>query len=62
MITIMPYGKYEGKKMEDVPDDYLLWLYDNDKATCDVKNYIESEMTVQVQKLLEKRNKFKNKY
>lgn len=24
----MPFGKHAGKKMEDVPADYLLWLYD----------------------------------
>ena len=23
----MPYGKYKGKKMGEVPDEYLLWLY-----------------------------------
>lgn len=24
---IMPWGKHKGKKMEDVPDDYLYWLH-----------------------------------
>lgn len=24
----MPYGKYAGQKMIDVPASYLLWMYD----------------------------------
>lgn len=37
----MPYGKHEGKAMIDVPADYLLWLYDNDRCSGSVKAYIE---------------------
>ena len=25
--SIMPFGKHKGKKLIDVPDEYLLWLY-----------------------------------
>lgn len=25
----MPFGKHKGKRMADVPADYLLWLWDN---------------------------------
>ncbi len=25
---IMPFGKHKGKKLIDVPDSYLIWLYD----------------------------------
>lgn len=25
----MPFGKYKGVKLEDVPDEYLLWLYND---------------------------------
>jgi len=25
----MPFGKYKGVKLEDVPASYLLWLWDN---------------------------------
>lgn len=25
----MPFGKFQGKPMEDVPSKYLLWLWDN---------------------------------
>ena len=38
--SLMPWGKYQGKKMNDVPDSYLLWLYENDKCSGDVKIYI----------------------
>ena len=31
--SIMPFGKYEGKKMEDVPAGYLIWLHDSMVAT-----------------------------
>ena len=37
---IMPYGKYKGKKMANVPPDYLIWLYDNDKCCDEVYDYI----------------------
>lgn len=26
--TQMPYGKYKGKTLSNVPADYLIWLYD----------------------------------
>lgn len=25
----MPFGKYKGGDLEDIPDDYLLWVLDN---------------------------------
>lgn len=27
--TIMPFGKHKGEALQDVPDDYFLYLYDN---------------------------------
>jgi len=44
--SLMPFGKYQGKPMEDVPADYLMWLYDNDKYSEQVKVYIEDNMDV----------------
>jgi len=26
----MPFGKYKGRKMEDVPDSYLVWCYEQE--------------------------------
>ena len=25
----MPFGKYRGYRIEDIPEEYLLWLWDN---------------------------------
>ena len=36
----MPWGMRKGKKMEDVPAKYLLWLHDNKRASKDVQEYI----------------------
>jgi uncharacterized protein (DUF3820 family) len=42
--TPMPFGKYKGRKMEDVPASYLLWLRD-DGVVGEVRAYIEENMT-----------------
>lgn len=39
--SIMPYGKYEGRQIKDVPADYLLWLYYNDRASPAIEEYVE---------------------
>lgn len=44
--SIMPFGKYKGEKMANVPPDYLIWLYDNDKCYGEVKNYIFDNLEV----------------
>lgn len=36
----MPWGKYKGKAMAAVPDEYLAWLLDNNKCYGEVKYYI----------------------
>jgi uncharacterized protein (DUF3820 family) len=37
---LMPWGKYKGQEMQDVPATYLIWLLENEKCSGDVKNYI----------------------
>lgn len=49
----MPFGKYKGKKLEDVPAHYLIWLYDNDKSFGDLKDYIEDNLDVLQQEVEE---------
>lgn len=44
--SLMPWGKYKGTKMAYVPADYLMWLYDNNKCSGEVKAYIEDNMDV----------------
>lgn len=39
--SLMPYGKFKDEFMVDVPAYYLIWLYDNNKCSGSVKNYIE---------------------
>lgn len=41
---LMPWGKYQGTKMLDVPASYLIWIYENNKCSGDVKKYIEENM------------------
>lgn len=43
---LMPYGKHKGKKMIDVPADYLIWCHDNDKCSPTVRAYIEDNLEV----------------
>lgn len=44
--SIMPWGKYAGEKMANVPPSYLLWLLENRKCFGDVKRYIEQNKDV----------------
>ena len=38
--SIMPFGKFKGKKMVNIPAHYFLWLYDNGCSHEGVKKYI----------------------
>jgi uncharacterized protein (DUF3820 family) len=38
--SLMPWGKHKGKTMAQVPDEYLLWLYENVTVTGPVKRYV----------------------
>ena len=45
----MPFGKYKGQKMLDVPASYLFWLWTNGKSQCpkgtdSVADYILANM------------------
>lgn len=43
---LMPFGKYKGNKMANVPANYLLWLYDMDKCYGVVKSYVKENEDV----------------
>lgn len=43
---LMPFGKYKGEKLANVPASYLLWLYDNNKCNQYLREYIEDNMDV----------------
>ena len=57
--SIMPYGKYKGEKMANVPPDYFLWLYENDKCQNYVKNYIIENIDVIKQQIAYNKKKGK---
>ena len=40
----MPWGKYKGEKMANVPGSYLLWLYENNKCDRETRDYIEDNL------------------
>lgn len=41
---IMPFGKYMGQKMANVPADYLIWLYENNKCNFGVRQYVRDNL------------------
>jgi uncharacterized protein (DUF3820 family) len=43
---LMPWGKYKGTRMIDIPATYLLWLLENDKCSGLVKKYIQDNKDV----------------
>ena len=44
--TIMPTGKYQGQPMVKVPAYYLIWLYENNKCSGGLKEYIRNNLDV----------------
>lgn len=45
--SILQVGKaYKGKALKDVPDDYLLWLYNEGIATGELAKYIKDNLDV----------------
>lgn len=43
---LMPFGQHKGKKLIDVPAKYLLWLYENNKCSTAIKEYIIDNLEV----------------
>lgn len=43
---LMPWGKYKGIAMANIPASYLKWCYDNNKCCKQVKEYIEENADV----------------
>jgi uncharacterized protein (DUF3820 family) len=44
--STMPFGKYKGEKMANVPAKYLLWLHKEGKCFGELRRYIEDNMDV----------------
>ncbi len=43
--SLMPFGVLLGKKMEDVPASYLLWLHNENCRHAEVAAYIEENLS-----------------
>jgi uncharacterized protein (DUF3820 family) len=44
--SIMPFGKFKGKKLANVDASYLIWLYDNNKCFGELKSYIIDNLDI----------------
>ena len=53
----MPFGKYKGDKMANVPASYLMWLYDNNKCNAEVREYIKENLDVLRKEIKDKQRK-----
>ena len=42
--STMPFGKYRNEKLANVPPEYLIWIYENDKSYGALRKYIEDNM------------------
>lgn len=42
--TLMPFGKYDGVKLANVPASYLLWLHRSGCSDPKLKVYIEENL------------------
>ncbi len=49
--SIMPFGKYKGYKMANIPASYLLWLLENGNTFGDVKQYLIENKEVFIQEI-----------
>jgi uncharacterized protein (DUF3820 family) len=44
--SIMPFGKYQGKKLVNVPSAYLKWLWEKKLCVGPLKEYIKDNLEV----------------
>lgn len=44
--SIMPTGAHKGKTLENVPANYLIWCYDNNKLSPALREYVEENRDV----------------
>lgn len=44
--SLMPFGKYKGQKLANVPASYMLFIYDNYELHDNLKEYIKKNKDV----------------
>lgn len=54
---IIPYGKYRGKKIANVPASYLIWAFESGNCSFQVGYYVQENMDVLLEEV--KRGKAK---
>lgn len=42
--SLMPFGKYKGQELINVPASYLLWAYDQEWCRGPIKEYIKDNL------------------
>ena len=42
----MPFGKYKGTEMANIPASYLIWIYENNKCSLEVIKYVRDNLDV----------------
>lgn len=57
--SLMPFGKYAGQKLANIPAEYLIWLYENGKIYGSIKDYIRENMDVLKEEVKRKQNEKK---
>jgi len=58
--VILPFGKYFGREMTSLPDDYLVWLagggaYYRNRRSTEIKWKVPTEVWVEARRILEAR-------
>jgi len=54
----MPFGKYKGEKLANVPPEYLLYIYENCGIYGGLANYIKENLDV-IKAEIELKNKIR---
>ena len=55
--SIITFGKYKGEKLANVPANYLIWLYDENKCFGEIKDYIKENIEVLREEIKRQNNK-----
>ena len=42
--SILPFGKYKGKQLKDIPDSFFIYLYDRKQLKGELKEYAEQRV------------------
>lgn len=57
--TEMPFGKYKGITLANVPASYLLWLRDNGNTFGAMRTYLEENLDVLKKQAENEKNQYK---